>query len=329
MIVVIDRDWFDARTVSGARRIDESQDWVRREIATALQRNITIIPLLVNDAHMPDPRDLPDEIRGLGYCTALKIRDRNRDLPRDLRDLRSRLRKSRIRYRRSRYMLPIIPLATIMAVLPAFLTAPAAVKHTPRASNRPSLLGNAEGLTVANGSVWVTGAASGVVTRIDTTSMKTIATIPVGMQPLRITSGFGAIWVGNGVSGNVARIDPSTNNVSNTIPIGHQAGGGLAAAFGRIWVSDYGTGSISEIDPTIEKVTMTLKIGGRPLGVTSGDGQIWVVDSSGDKLIGVAPDSLRVTTQLGLCKFPQTVVFYAGYAWATCTDGHSVDRVSA
>ena len=209
MIVVIDRDWFDARTVSGARRIDESQDWVRREIATALQRNITIIPLLVNDAHMPDPRDLPDEIRGLGYCTALKIRDRNRDLPRDLRDLRSRLRKSRIRYRRSRYMLPIIPLATIMAVLPAFLTAPAAVKHTPRASNRPSLLGNA---SVMNARI-----------------------IPTGRQPWSIALSSDAAWIVNNDSNSVTRIDRKSYRVTNTITVGSHPVGIAIDQSGAVW----------------------------------------------------------------------------------------------
>ena len=55
-----------AKDASGKRRLDEPGDYVRREIASALQRNdVRVIPLLVSDATMPRAEDLPDDLKAL------------------------------------------------------------------------------------------------------------------------------------------------------------------------------------------------------------------------------------------------------------------------
>src|SRR5437660_12337965 len=46
-LVVIGPNWLDARDESGKRRLDDPQDWVRIEVATALSHNICVIPVTV------------------------------------------------------------------------------------------------------------------------------------------------------------------------------------------------------------------------------------------------------------------------------------------
>jgi hypothetical protein len=46
LLAVIGPHWLDARDEHGTRRLDNSNDFVRIEIATALQRNITVIPII-------------------------------------------------------------------------------------------------------------------------------------------------------------------------------------------------------------------------------------------------------------------------------------------
>ena len=65
MIVLIGPDWLNSRDEQGRRRLDSSDDWVRLEIAHALKRDITVIPVLVNGAALPERTALPDDIRGL------------------------------------------------------------------------------------------------------------------------------------------------------------------------------------------------------------------------------------------------------------------------
>ena len=70
MLVVIGPDWLDAADpASGARRLENPNDWVATEIAEALTRSIAVIPVLVRGAALPPRERLPTEIRGLmdGY----------------------------------------------------------------------------------------------------------------------------------------------------------------------------------------------------------------------------------------------------------------------
>ena len=55
MLVVIGRDWLDAKNSAGERRLGLQDDWVRREIERALARDIAVVPVLVGGAAMPWP----------------------------------------------------------------------------------------------------------------------------------------------------------------------------------------------------------------------------------------------------------------------------------
>jgi hypothetical protein len=52
-IVSIGPDWLGATDESGKRRIDNTEDFVRMEIVTALKGKIYVIPVLVDRARMP------------------------------------------------------------------------------------------------------------------------------------------------------------------------------------------------------------------------------------------------------------------------------------
>jgi hypothetical protein len=61
-IEVIGPNWLDLRDEKGKRRLDNPDDLLRREIATALKKGISVIPVLVQGAKMPRAADLPDDI---------------------------------------------------------------------------------------------------------------------------------------------------------------------------------------------------------------------------------------------------------------------------
>jgi hypothetical protein len=65
MLVLIGPEWLNSRSEDGQRRIDLPDDWVRLEIAQALKRDITVIPVRVNGAMLPLRERLPEDIRGL------------------------------------------------------------------------------------------------------------------------------------------------------------------------------------------------------------------------------------------------------------------------
>lgn len=75
LIVVIGRDWLTARDADGARRLDDPDDFVRIEVASALRRRIRVIPILVGGAVMPRTEELPPVLADLARRNALVMSD--------------------------------------------------------------------------------------------------------------------------------------------------------------------------------------------------------------------------------------------------------------
>jgi hypothetical protein len=65
MLVLVGPEWLNARDDQGQRRLDSSDDWVRLEIAHALKKGITVIPVRVNGTGLPPKAVLPEDIKGL------------------------------------------------------------------------------------------------------------------------------------------------------------------------------------------------------------------------------------------------------------------------
>jgi hypothetical protein len=75
VIVVIGTEWIRISDEFGLRRIDQENDWVRREIEFALRENKKLLPLLVRGAKMPPSNKLPTSISALTQRQAVDIRD--------------------------------------------------------------------------------------------------------------------------------------------------------------------------------------------------------------------------------------------------------------
>ena len=75
LLVLIGPRWLAATTGPGSRRLDDPQDYVRLEIEAALQRNIMMIPILLQGAQMPRGSDLPPSIAALANRNALELSD--------------------------------------------------------------------------------------------------------------------------------------------------------------------------------------------------------------------------------------------------------------
>jgi WD40 repeat protein len=73
-LVVIGPQWLTATDLDGRRRLDDPDDIVRLEIAAALERDIRVIPILVEGTKMPSSRELPDSLASLARRNALVLR---------------------------------------------------------------------------------------------------------------------------------------------------------------------------------------------------------------------------------------------------------------
>lgn len=72
LIAIIGRNWLSA---NGTGRLNNPNDFVRLEIATALRRNIRVIPVLVEQAGVPKQEDLPEDLAKLTRRNAIELSD--------------------------------------------------------------------------------------------------------------------------------------------------------------------------------------------------------------------------------------------------------------
>jgi TIR domain len=74
LLALIGPGWLDARDENGNRRLENPDDFVRIEIATALKRDIPVIPIRLEGTRVPKADQLPDDLKELTLRNGLDIR---------------------------------------------------------------------------------------------------------------------------------------------------------------------------------------------------------------------------------------------------------------
>ena len=75
LVAVIGREWAAVTQKDGTRRLDDPKDFVRLEVAVALERGMPVIPVLVEGAEMPSVEDLPLPLVRLAGFNGLSLSD--------------------------------------------------------------------------------------------------------------------------------------------------------------------------------------------------------------------------------------------------------------
>jgi len=93
LLAVIGPNWLDVRDEDGNRRLDNPNDFVRLEIAAALQRDIPVIPILLDGAKVPKAAQLPKDLEELALRNGLDVRHASfhYDMDRLIRGLKGQL----------------------------------------------------------------------------------------------------------------------------------------------------------------------------------------------------------------------------------------------
>ena len=122
-----------------------------------------------------------------------------------------------------------------------------------------------QGISVDANGVWVTEWNNATLYRVDPTSLKVVATIPVGLAPKGVLATDTAVWVADTHDGKVFRIDPATNKIVATITVGPTGTSGpnwLGSGLGSIWVGSRTTQTVVRIDAVTNAIQATIRIPG-------------------------------------------------------------------
>ncbi len=73
LLGVMGKNWLDIKDETGKRRLENESDFVRLEIASALRRDIPVIPVRVQGASIPKPDQLPGDLQDFSYRNAVEL----------------------------------------------------------------------------------------------------------------------------------------------------------------------------------------------------------------------------------------------------------------
>jgi tetratricopeptide (TPR) repeat protein len=137
LLTLIGPAWLDAADETGARLLDRDDDWVRREIDTALRRSIPVVPVLLTGARRPEAGELPPGLAALAARQAVHLRHRH--FPADFAHLLSELVRVAPSLSTARVFAP--PAALPDAYVPSMLLRPeyGVVSFTGRAAEVTAL----------------------------------------------------------------------------------------------------------------------------------------------------------------------------------------------
>jgi streptogramin lyase len=183
-------------------------------------------------------------------------------------------------------------------------------------------------LAVGSGSVWVTSATDGTLSRIDPT------TSAVSGQPLHlvkglagVTTGAGSVWVSSPRGGEILRVDPATLKVTNRIEVGGRPGAIVFAA-GRVWVADDDGAGVAAINARGGRV---FKAGipphASPLRLAAGAGAVWVSSASTGTIVRIDRAMGAASAPIRVGRGPAGITVGGGLVWVANSRSGSITRV--
>ena len=73
LLAIIGPTWASIANASGQRRLDDPNDFVVLEIASALKREVPVIPVLVHGAKMPSQDQLPESLKSFSHRNSVEL----------------------------------------------------------------------------------------------------------------------------------------------------------------------------------------------------------------------------------------------------------------
>ena len=191
----------------------------------------------------------------------------------------------------------------------------------PVAIGRPPLR-----LAVGPRSVWVTSAADGTLSKVDSDSRQVVGTTRVGKGVSGVAIGAGSVWVSNPRSGEVLRVDSDGQAIAR-VAIGGRPGA-LAFAGGRLWVADEDGRGVSAIDAATNRPAVRwIAPHSAPLRLAAGAGAVWVSSASAGVVRRIDLVSATTGPPIRVGRGPAGITVGGGTVWVANSRSATVTRV--
>lgn len=152
--------------------------------------------------------------------------------------------------------------------------------------------------------------------------------IEVASPPLRLAVGAGSVWVTSAADGTLSRIDPESRRAVGPPLHLEKGIAGVTTGKGSVWVASPRRGEVVQVDPDTEQVRARIDVGGRPGAIVFGGGRVWVADDEAGGVTAINPKGGRVSERgLPPHVAPLRLAVGAGAVWASSASTGAVRRI--
>ena len=188
-------------------------------------------------------------------------------------------------------------------------------------------------LAVGDGRVWVTSAADGTLSWINSQTREVEGRMRLGRGISGVAVGEGFVWVTRPRTGELLRIDPDLPRVdpnrlaSLRIELGGSPGA-ITFAGGRVWIADEAGAGVTVVNPPGGRVyKRDLFPRAEPQRLGAGAGGLWVSSASTGSIRRIDLSDAVGDTSIAVGRGPSGITVGGGIVWVANSRGDAVTRV--
>jgi virginiamycin B lyase len=234
-----------------------------------------------------------------------------------------------------------LTVAALLAHAPGALLAQVPATRDPRLSldalpviARVDLPSSADWMAFGFGSVWIVNYRPSRLSRVDATTNRLSADIPLGRNGcLGVVVALERIWVPTCADGVVNEIDPATDSIVRRIaaPIKTGREGAVAFADGALWIpdnlSDSTSSSVARLDLRSGAIQGHVSTGKRSDVAVAGFGSVWVSSSAENVVTRIDPATNQILARIPVGRSPKFMAAGEGAIWVQNRYDGSVSRI--
>jgi virginiamycin B lyase len=186
------------------------------------------------------------------------------------------------------------------------------------------------GMAAGFGSLWVPVCGDGSLVRLDSKTLKVVATLATGTAavPDGIAVNADSVWLLTDTKTTLSRIDPEQNQVVSELRV---PAGCKSVAFGEaaLWLACPSEDKVLRIDPATNLVDKRIEVSAQPESLAIGEGSIWVFCRKAGNVDRIDPKTFKVSKsiELGVPGVEGRIAVGEGSVWVTLS-GFPITRIN-
>jgi YVTN family beta-propeller protein len=187
-----------------------------------------------------------------------------------------------------------------------------------------------DGITVADGNVFVANRLEGTLSRIDRVNNREFPNrLELGIKPNSVAAGKGVVWIADAGSDLLQRVEGKDATPTATVRIGRDAQS-VSLGVQNVWVANTADDTVTRVDRATPAVVGTpIGVGRQPANIAVGQ-SVWVSNFGDDTVTRIDRSTAQIVGgPIPVGDGPLGIVEADGAVWVANSDADTVTRIDA